>query len=75
MKKIALIIMSFCLSSCLYGADIDKHWRFHERNTECRHSDKFNSCFCVFITAANNTGIAFAPDITCGGEEDGAIPR
>jgi len=74
--KAILTLTCLCLLSCdLMMISPTTRWQRMEKNTLCKHSDKFNSCFCTYVTGANRDGIAFAPASVCDGNEDGAIPR
>ena len=75
--KAILTLTCLCLLSCetYVRPTPTTRWQRMEKNTLCKHSGKFNSCFCVYITGANQAGIAFAPDSVCDGNEDGAIPQ
>ena len=71
--KAILTLTCLCLLSCETTPTVK--WQSIEKSTLCKHSDKFNSCFCTYTTGGNQTGITFAPDSVCDGNEDGAIPR
>ena len=79
MKKIVFVVTALCLLSCKGLSNDDTRWQRVEFFTDCRHSEKFNACFCVISslhgTALAETGITFAPDSACDGEEVGAIPQ